>query len=120
MTLLIVVGVSLGPERPGNSASLARKASTSALVMDPTGRSPNSASRWASNVASTLLRCWRRHWGAISLRQVTEKSEKVGVSGIAGAAGRELPPGEVGKIPPTPAAGAANWAALWLPGNVAA
>src|SRR3546814_17454549 len=85
--------------------------------MDPTGRSPNSASRWASNVASTLLRCWRRPWGAISLRQVTEKSEKVGVSGIADTEGRELPPAAVGILL---ADGPANWAALGLPGNVIA
>ena len=120
MVLLIVDEVSFGVERPGSSASLARKVSTSALVMAPIGRSPNSASRWASKVASTLSRCWRRHWGAISLRQVTEKSEKVGVSGMAGAAGRGMPPGGAGKIPPTAAAGAVNWAALGLPGNVAA
>src|SRR3546814_5898777 len=117
MILWIVGGVSLGPERPGNTASLERKASTSALVMDPTGSSPNSAGRWASNVASTLLRCWRRHWGAISLRQVTEKSEKVGVSGIADTEGRELPPAAVGILL---ADGPANWAALGLPGNVVA
>ena len=88
--------------------------------MLPTGRSPNSVSRWAANVASTLSRCWRRHWGAISLRQVTEKSEKRGVSGRAGAAWAPAAPAVNGTVPPMAPGGVANSAALALPGNVAA
>src|SRR3546814_7290 len=120
MVLLIVVDDSFGLERPGSSASLARKVSTSALVIEPTGRSPNAPNKFASNVASTLLRCWRRHWGAISARQVMENSAKVGVGVTA-----EAPPEadtvaeNVGAVTPW-VGGAANRSAFGLLGNVAA
>ena len=123
MVLLMLAGASVLLPRPGNSASLARKASTSALVIVEWGLSPNAGSRCASKIASTLNRCRRRHCGAISERQVIENSEKVGVGGAGGVAVALAITCTVVETPaaaPLPGAGEENCAAFWLLGKVAA
>lgn len=119
--LLMVEGDSAGLPRPGCAASLARKASTSALLIAARSRVPNAGNKCASKITSTACRCRRRHCGAISARQVTEKSKSVGVeSVVATGRGATGPAMDALENPFALASSEAKVAAFGLFGNVAA
>ena len=78
--LIVAADSAFRPPPPAVPASSARKASTSALVIPSTGRSPNAGIRRRSRSPRIVSRWLCRHPTEHSTNQVSANSRKLGMS----------------------------------------